>query len=128
MNQYQFSQICKKNKPKENHLKNILIAFISGGILACIAQGVSSLLLFELNFETQIDETGRERRYCKAKLDEKHLENCRKEGFSLQNIDIPPERLHMASPNGRFCAAKRTRSGLAGHHDRMTLCRERLFT
>ena len=51
MNQYQFSQICKKNKPKENHLKNILIAFISGGIFACIAQGVSSLLLFELNFE-----------------------------------------------------------------------------
>ena len=51
MNKYQFSQICKENKIKENHIKNIIVAFISGGILACIAQGVSSLLLIGTNLQ-----------------------------------------------------------------------------
>ena len=51
MNEYQFSQICKENKRKENHIKNIIVAFISGGLLACIAQGVSSLLLIGTNLQ-----------------------------------------------------------------------------
>ena len=47
--------------------------------------------VFELEFEKRTDEYGNERKYCKAILDEKNLNSCRKEGFSLQNIDIPPE-------------------------------------
>ena len=49
MNQYRFAQITKKIKKKEKHQKNILISFIGGGTLACIVQGVSSLLLYEFN-------------------------------------------------------------------------------
>lgn len=51
MNEYRFAQICKKVKKKEKHWKNIFIAFISGGILGVLFQGVSSLLSYA--FELQ---------------------------------------------------------------------------
>lgn len=51
MNQYRFTQICKKTRKKEKHYKNILIAFLSGGILAIILQAISSLLFYEFNVE-----------------------------------------------------------------------------
>ena len=50
MNEYRFAQICKATKKKEKHLKNIVIAFISGGILSLVFQGISSLLFRYFNF------------------------------------------------------------------------------
>lgn len=53
MNEYRFAQICKKTKKKEKHLKNIIIAFLSGGILALIFQGISSLFLHYFDFSVK---------------------------------------------------------------------------
>lgn len=53
MNQYSFNKICKKVKPKEKHLNKILLSFVSGGVLAVLLQGISSLLFYEFAFSKE---------------------------------------------------------------------------
>lgn len=43
--------------------------------------------VFELMFDKVTTEKG-ERKLCRARLDEEHLEQCRKDGFHIMQIDI----------------------------------------
>ena len=45
MDKKSFNCIAKQNKPKGNLIKDLLLAFFIGGIIAIIYQGISDLLI-----------------------------------------------------------------------------------
>lgn len=54
MNQREIKQISKKHAPKQHYIKNEIIAFLSGGTLAVIAQIIMMMLQSYFQFDKQM--------------------------------------------------------------------------
>lgn len=54
MNQEEIKQISKKHAPKQHYIKNEIIAFLSGGILAAVAQIVMMGIQKYFNIDKQM--------------------------------------------------------------------------
>ncbi len=54
MNQTEIKQISKKHAPKQHYIKNEMIAFLSGGTLAAIAQLIMMVIQSYFKFDKQM--------------------------------------------------------------------------
>ena len=56
MNKFIFSHIVKQNKPKKHFLKECVLAFLFGGLLGVLAQGLKDIFLL-LEIEEDVSST-----------------------------------------------------------------------
>ena len=56
MNKFIFSHIVKQNKPKKHFLKECVLAFLFGGLLGVLAQGLKDIFLL-LEIEEEVSST-----------------------------------------------------------------------